>query len=130
MTTKLSPKTRRAIAAYGQDVCVAAFRKHHEDGEGASTVGFCLGLKTRQADAAIDAGRELDAACALRIRFVAVGEEAWRSATVPGLAMLAAYAAAGTGAYAPSRVQVRNAAAVAHAKTLLGGGAVACLQVL
>lgn len=58
---KFTTKTNRAIKAYGVDVCREAFRLHKENGEGASTVGFYLGLKTRQADAAIDAGREITA---------------------------------------------------------------------
>jgi len=57
--TKLSPNSRRAIEKYGQDVCTKAFMMHHKDGEGASTVGIYLGLTTNQADAAINAGREL-----------------------------------------------------------------------
>lgn len=55
---KLSPATRRAIANYGESICRKAYELHQR-GEGASTVGFYLDLKTRQADAAINAGREL-----------------------------------------------------------------------
>lgn len=52
-------KTRDAIANYGLGKCAEAFALHHLDGEGASTVGTYLGLKTRQADAAINAGEEM-----------------------------------------------------------------------
>lgn len=52
-------RTRRALAAYGLDKCRAALRMNEVDGEGAYTVGQRLGLTTRQADAAIDAAREV-----------------------------------------------------------------------
>lgn len=63
MATQTAPaKIRRAIAKYGESVCIAAYR-HHELGNGASTVSWEVsGIKqgcTRQADAAIDAGRWL-----------------------------------------------------------------------
>jgi hypothetical protein len=54
----LSRKARTALKAYGHETCVQAFFRNELDGEGASTVGFYHGLTTRQADAAIDAGRE------------------------------------------------------------------------
>ncbi len=54
-----SRKTSQAIAKYGKDKCIRAHRMHTDDGEGASTVGFYLGLTTRQADAAINAGEEI-----------------------------------------------------------------------
>ena len=60
--TTYSTKTQRAIKAYGADVCVRAFRMHDTDGEGGQTIGFYLRITTRQADAAIDAGREIVAA--------------------------------------------------------------------
>ena len=66
--TKFTPKTQRAIKAYGIETCRQAFRMHDKDGEGGSTVGFYLGLKTRQADAAIDAGREIADAEKLTVR--------------------------------------------------------------
>ena len=53
-----SSKTERAIKNYGYDTCREAFRMHKQ-GDGASTIGFYLNLKTRQADAAIDAGEEI-----------------------------------------------------------------------
>lgn len=56
----LSPKTRRAVAKYGRKACVDAYSIHQE-GNGASTVGFYLNLTTQQADAAINAGREIAA---------------------------------------------------------------------
>lgn len=59
-TKKISPKARRAITKYGKDVCLEAYRMN-EKGEGARTIGFEFKLTTNQADAAIDAGRELAA---------------------------------------------------------------------
>lgn len=66
---ELSSKTRSAIAKYGADVCLAAFRLSSEGGEGPSTIVSIIErskdigkaeLKTvAQADAAINAGREL-----------------------------------------------------------------------
>lgn len=56
--TKLSPKTRRAVAKYGRDDCLRAFVENRA-GNGARTIGFEQGLTTNQADAAINAGREL-----------------------------------------------------------------------
>lgn len=57
----LSPKTRRAIIAYGADFCRHAYREHHKHGQGARTIAFANSMSTRQADAAIDAGREMEA---------------------------------------------------------------------
>ena len=54
-------KVKRALKAYGVDNCHKAFRLSSA-GEGASSVGIALGLKTNQADAAIDAGRAMAAA--------------------------------------------------------------------
>lgn len=57
-----TPKTRRAVQAYGHEACVEAFRMHTQDGEGASTIAFqgpSTIKTTRQADAAINAGREI-----------------------------------------------------------------------
>ena len=48
----------RAVRAYGRDTCERAYAMHMR-GDGASTIGFDLGLTTRQADAAINAGRAL-----------------------------------------------------------------------
>lgn len=59
-----STKTKRAIKSYGHLACVEAFRMHDKDGEGASTVALTgpVSIKTtRQADAAIAAGREIAA---------------------------------------------------------------------
>jgi len=52
-------KTEKAIAKYGKEICEKAFKLHEGDGEGARTIGFEFKLTTRQADAAINAGREL-----------------------------------------------------------------------
>lgn len=53
-----SAKTQRAIAKYTEAKCLRAYRLNI-DGEGASTIGIYLGLTTNQADAAINAGREI-----------------------------------------------------------------------
>ncbi len=59
----LSRKAKAAIAKYGEAACIKAHSLNHHDGEGASNIafgGFCSLIKTtRQADAAIDAGREI-----------------------------------------------------------------------
>ena len=59
-----SRKTKRAIAAYGESACARAYSMHKQ-GCGAATIaqtGPDSIKTTRQADAAIDAGRELAAA--------------------------------------------------------------------
>jgi len=56
---KLSSNAQRAVEKYGQDVCAKAFDMNEREGEGASTIGIYLGLTTNQADAAINAGREM-----------------------------------------------------------------------
>lgn len=61
---KLTPATRRAIAKYGRDKCLEAHRQNHFAGEGANTISITVlggkwAGKTRCADAAINAGREL-----------------------------------------------------------------------
>jgi len=64
MTKTLTDKSIRAIASYGIDACREAYRLHATHGEGARTIAeqYSLGLRTtRQADAAINAGRELAA---------------------------------------------------------------------
>jgi hypothetical protein len=57
----MSKLTKTAIAKYTEQTCIKAFAMHNDQGMGANTVGFYLGLTTRQADAAINAGRELSA---------------------------------------------------------------------
>lgn len=65
---KYTPKTQRAIARYGYEACLEAFRLNDKDGHGARTVAIQVGLLgTRSADAAIDAGREIAAAEALHV---------------------------------------------------------------
>ena len=57
-----TPATRRAIAKYGADACRQAFAMHDRDGNGAAYIAQCgptTVRTTRQADAAINAGREL-----------------------------------------------------------------------
>lgn len=56
--TNLSQNAKRAVANYGLGVCLEAYRRTHS-GDGARTIGCELDLTTNQADAAIDAGREL-----------------------------------------------------------------------
>ena len=51
--------TNIAISAYGSRACVQAYKMNLVDGHGASTIGFTLGLTTRQADAAIRAGQNI-----------------------------------------------------------------------
>lgn len=50
--------TTQALAKYGRAVCIEAYERHRQ-GDGAKTIGFYLNLTTRQADCAIDAGRDL-----------------------------------------------------------------------
>lgn len=58
-----SKSTLRAIEKYGKENCEKAFAKHQE-GYGGAGVGFEMGITTRQADAAINAGREISKALA------------------------------------------------------------------
>ena len=63
----LSAKARRAVLKYGRLACVQAYRMSAEQGEGARTIALTgpITIKTtRQADAAISAGREIIAALA------------------------------------------------------------------
>lgn len=57
-----TPGTKRAIKNYGEAACIEAYNLHME-GCGASTVANLFNLNniktTRQADAAINAGRDL-----------------------------------------------------------------------
>lgn len=50
--------TDQAIAKYGRQTCLDAYDLHTQ-GNGAGTIGFYLNLTTRQADCAIDAGRDI-----------------------------------------------------------------------
>lgn len=61
----LSRNTRRAVRAYGIDACMKALHMHEKLGYGASGISFecSASIKTtNQADAAINAGREIQAA--------------------------------------------------------------------
>jgi hypothetical protein len=51
--------TDKAITKYGKQTCIDAFDLHRQ-GNGARTIGFYLNLTTRQADCAIDAGRDIN----------------------------------------------------------------------
>jgi len=53
---KTPANVTRAIKKYDASTCREAYRLN-ETGEGASTIGFMMRLTTRQADAAIVAGR-------------------------------------------------------------------------
>lgn len=54
----LTAKARKAVSKYSEQKCRDAFTMYNQ-GNGASTIGYDLGLTTNQADAAINAGREL-----------------------------------------------------------------------
>ena len=54
----LSAKAKRAVKNYGVGVCLDAYRMT-DSGDGARTIATNFNLTTHQADAAIDAGREL-----------------------------------------------------------------------
>lgn len=54
----LSPNAKRAAAKYGLGVCLQAY-EYTKDGDGARTIAYDFDMTTRQADAAIEAGRQL-----------------------------------------------------------------------
>ena len=108
---RYTPNTQRAIKAYGFYKCVDAFRKHDRDGEGASTVGFYLGLKTNQADAAINAGREIVGVSALTVSYTTA--DGRKETKIDGLKLLDSYPKV-PDCYAPSREEVRNKVIIAH----------------
>lgn len=54
----LSNRSRRAIEKYGHEACKWAYQQNRA-GEGPSNIAQGLGLRFNQANAAIDAGREL-----------------------------------------------------------------------
>lgn len=56
--SNMTPKAKRAVANYGAGVCLEAYRQTFS-GDGARTIAVSYDLTTQQADAAIDAGREL-----------------------------------------------------------------------
>jgi hypothetical protein len=51
--------TKAAIKKYTEQVCVECFNLYNENSMGAKSIGEKFNLTTRQADAAISAGREL-----------------------------------------------------------------------
>lgn len=55
----MTKTTKNAVAKYYKEICIRAFERHEQNGEGANTIGFYLKMTTRQADAAINAGREI-----------------------------------------------------------------------
>ena len=54
----MSKKTQAAVKKYGTDDCIFAYAEHLK-GNGASTIAWMMGLTFGQANAAINAGREL-----------------------------------------------------------------------
>lgn len=116
--TRYSPKTNRAIKNYGFDVCVEAFRRHDRDGEGASFVGFYLGLRTNQADAAIDSGREIADAAALRVSYTTA--DGRKETKIDGLSVIDAQPKV-VDAYTPSPSERRNRLVVAHLNRVAPG---------
>jgi hypothetical protein len=57
----MKSSTKRAIAKYTQEVCIAAYAEHL-DGNGANTIAHSFSIlngNTRAGDAAINAGRDL-----------------------------------------------------------------------
>ena len=67
---KLTAKTRKAVAKYGFDACLKAYLMSRE-GEGANTISHTCAptiRTTNQADAAINAGREISHAVVDRMR--------------------------------------------------------------
>lgn len=57
--TTMTRNTKNAVKKYGAEVCREAYHIHSVDGEGSGTVAACLSMTISQADAAINAGREL-----------------------------------------------------------------------
>ncbi len=55
----LTAKTRRAMKKYGIDVCRSCY-EDHDAGNGCMTIGFDHGLTTNQAQAAVNAWREVE----------------------------------------------------------------------
>lgn len=62
MAKQLSRSTRNAIRKYGMDACQEAYRMHRSGygAHGVALEGPVVLKTTQQADAAINAGRELD----------------------------------------------------------------------
>lgn len=56
--TNMTPKAKRAVENYGAGVCLEAYRQTF-CGDGARSIAQNYDFTTQQADAAIDAGREL-----------------------------------------------------------------------
>jgi hypothetical protein len=60
--SEYTKKTRAAIQRYGEDACIKAYDMHEREGyggRGVSLEGPSVLKTTPQADAAIDAGREI-----------------------------------------------------------------------
>jgi hypothetical protein len=65
----LKKTTKAAIEKYGEELCIRAVMLNERDGEGASTIACYLGLPgVKQADAAINAGRELATVRGVKVR--------------------------------------------------------------
>ncbi len=56
---KLTRKTKNAINKHGMKRCLEAFKRYEGTGTGATTIAYDMDVTTNQADAMIDAGREL-----------------------------------------------------------------------
>lgn len=59
---KTTTSTKRAIKKYGIQICIAAYKQHINEGEGASTISHSFSAlkgSTNAGNAAINAGREL-----------------------------------------------------------------------
>lgn len=102
--TNLSRKAQQAVRKYGTKTCLDAYRHHRKDGEGAFTVGLLLGLTTRQADAAIDAGREVAQAASFVFAFF-TQEDGWKSMTIDGLDALEHLERTNQGCYTAPRLE-------------------------
>lgn len=85
-----SRKTRDAIAKYGEEACRKAFMMHSEWGYGASGVAQECEISirtTQQADAAINAGREMAEFYKKLTRFRKLDAITLRQANYPGYSM-------------------------------------------
>jgi hypothetical protein len=55
----LAKRTQVALAKYGRDICLKAYRLRELPGHDEQMIGIALKLTTRQARAAVDAGATL-----------------------------------------------------------------------
>lgn len=73
----MTKNTINTIKKHGIEKCRDAYRLNREDGEGPSTIGIYLGVKTNTAHALINAGRELAQAPAMLVgdRYIVLKEQ-------------------------------------------------------